>query len=388
MTETPAPDKPKGAIASGAAARVRQAAMTMQSLDPFGYWPALRSRVRGLGGKEKGDDRNYVFHTSYVPLPPGPAVAEVAFDTLAAETGMISVRVFQHLASGVPAVTEHGKITALLPSIAKTGRAIKLPFEVLPGAQYAVTGYVFGECAARARSLAVTIGPRAGEAADPARARSVFGRLRARRAASLTAPDAASLARPVSQGFSEDQTYEPDFARLTAGLPAGIPPAARWETAYIVRVLEQYGRLEPGARGLALSMADDPAAARVAAAGCDLTAIVLGPGETIADACARALPGDLARGFDFIWTRSDVFGAGGSPRALGLIEELIERLRPGGLGIHLVTTGGEMDGNALNRIGIGVAALGHVVGQLRPATAAAPVPFGFVVRRSTDDIIM
>ncbi len=365
--------------------------MTMQSLDPFGYWPALRSRIRGLGGKEKGDDSNYVFHTSYVPMTPGPSVAEVSFDGLKAETGMISVRVFQHLATNVPAVTEHGKTTALLPSIGETERVIKVPFEARGDAQYAVTGYVFGECEARAKALNISIGPRATEAEDPLRARSMFGRLRARRVASLAADSPPSLAWPVSQGFSEDQTYEPAYAQLTADLPGDTPPPVRWETAYIIRVLEQYGRLEPGARGLAFAMSSDPAARHVQAAGCDLTSIVLTPGETIAEACARTFATeDAGRGFDFIWTRSDVFGAGGSTRALGLIEELLERMRPGGLGIHLVTTGGDMDRNALNRIGVGIAAGGHVVAQLRPIDTAAygAIPFGFVLRKSTDDIVM
>ena len=366
--------------------------MTMQSLDPFGYWPSQRSRIRGVGGPEKAEDRNYVFHSSYVPVPPGPAVAEIGFADLEAETGMISLRVFQHLATNVPAVTEHGKTTALLPSIAKTDRVVRVPFEALPDAQYAVTGYVFGECEARAKAIDIMIGPRATEAEDPLRARSLFGRLRARRVASLASSSSPSLAWPVSQGFSEDQTYEPDYARLTADLPAGTTPHARWETAYIVRVLEQYGRTEPGARGIGFAMASDPAARLIVAAGCAVTSVVLSPGETIADACTRALPGpDAGRGFDFVWTRSEVFGAGGSERVLGLIEELLERLRPGGLGIHLVRTGGELDANALNRIGIGVAAMGHIVAQLRPAEvrdAPGPIPFGFVVRKSTDAIVM
>lgn len=359
-------------------------------LDPFGYWPAQRSRVRPLGGGEKPDDPNYVFHTSYVALPPGPAAAEISFDALTAETGMISVRIFQHLASGNPAVTEQGKTTALLPSLAKSGRPIKVPFQALPEATYAVTGYVFGECEARAKALTIAVGPRATDADDPMRARSLFGRLKARHVAGLSGSEAPSLSWPVSQGFTIAQTREADYARLTDDLPGAVPAMLRWETAYIIRVLEQYGRIAPGARGLALSMASDPSATFVARAGCDVRSVVLLSDEPVADGCARVLTNsDEARGFDFLWTRSDVFGAGGSARALGMIEELLDRLRPGGLAIMLVITGGEMDRHALGRIVLGVAALGHIGAQLRHSPEnTGPAPFGIVVRKSTDEIMM
>ncbi len=363
--------------------------MISETLDPFGYWPAVRSRIRKLGGPDKADDPNYVFHTSYARVTPGPAVAEVAFADLIAESGMIAVRIFQHLPSGTPAVTEAAKITALLPSIAKTERSIKLPFEALPDATYAVTGYVFGECVAQASAIDITIGARPTEADDPLHARSLFGRLKARHSAGLTALDEPSLTWPVSQGFTREQLREADFSRLAGDITPSAPAEAQWETAYILRVLEQYGRLEPGARGLALSMASDPAAAMAAQAGCDVRSVVFIPGETIADACARAMSNpEEGRGFDFIWSRSDVFGAGGSTRAIGLIEELIERMRPGGLGIHIVRTGGEMDRHALGRIALGLAALGHIVAQLRfSATAESGQPFGIVIRKSTDNII-
>jgi hypothetical protein len=363
--------------------------MTGQTLDPFGYWPAKRSRIRPLGGPDKSDDADYVFHTSYVALPPGAAVAEISFDELTAETGMIAIRIFQHLASGNPAVTEQGKMTALLPSVAKTQRSIKVAFEALPGATYAVTGYVFAECDARAKALNVAIRPRHTEADDPLRARSMFGRLKARFASGLSAADAPTLQWPVSQGYTVAQTREADFARLTSDLPVALPAAERWEAAYIVRVLEQYGRLEPGARGLALAAASDPAAPYVTRSGCDLGSVILARADTIAGACARHLPNaEEARGFDFVWSRSGVFGEVGSTRTVGLIEELLDRLRPGGLGIHMVTTGGDIDRHALNRIALGVAALGHVVAQLRyPAADAGPAPFGIVFRKTTEEIM-
>ncbi len=363
--------------------------MTVQTLDPFGYWPAQRSRIRPLGGPDKADDGNYVFHTSYVAQPPGPAMAEVSFADLEAEAGMIAVRIFQHLPGARPEVTEQGKLTALLPSLAKTKRSMKLAFEAVPGARYAVMGYVFGECDAHATAIDVTLGPRSTEMDDPSHARSLFGRMRARRVAGLSGNGAPSLAWPVSQGFTPDQTREAHFARLTAGLPPDLPVMQRWETAYIVRVLEHYGRMEAGARGMGLARSADPAASAVAAAGCDVQSIIVEKDESVAGACARHFNAmGTGRGFDFIWSRSAVLDDADSTRALGMIEELLERLRPGGLGVHLFTTSHRVDRNALNRVVLGIAALGHIAAQLRHAEKEdEAVPFGIIVRRSTDDVI-
>ena len=363
--------------------------MTAQTLDPFGYWPAQRSRIRSLGGREKSDDPNYVFHTSYVSVPAGPAIAEISFDDLVADTGMIAVRIFQHLAEGKPAVTERGKVTALLPSLARAPRTIKLPFDAVMGATYAITGYVFGDCDAHARSITVSVAARQGDQDDPSRARSRFGRLKARRASAMISSDSPQLAWPVSQGFTPDQTREPDFHRLTAVLPDGGSVIERWDSVYVLRVLEQYGRLEAGARGLALSAGSDSVAAVARDAGCTIEAVTVGPETTIASACAAHFKApEEGVGFDFIYARSTVFGLGGSAQALATIEDMLARLRPGGLALLIVNTGPHLDRHGLNRIALGVAALGHIAAQLRHDEAGGgSIPFGLVVRSSTESVI-
>lgn len=359
--------------------------MTAQTLDPFGYWPAQPSRIRPLGGKEKSDDPSYVFHTSYVAAAPGPSVAEIDIAGLTADVGMLAVRIFQHLPDGKPPVTERGKLTVLLPSLAKSPRRIRLPFEALPDALYAVTGYVYGECSATADRIAITIASRAGEDEDPARKRSLFGRLKARRASAMISSTEPQLAWPVSQGFTADQTDEPDFKRLDSQLAPHGSAVDRWESVYIVRVLEEYGRLEPEARGLAVSAQPDPVAAFATAAGCAVRSIALPAGESLDIACAAQAPGGEGIGFDFAYTRSDAFGAGGAARALKLIEDLLARLRPGGLAIIMAHTGPALDRHGLNRIALEIAAQGHFTAQLRHGVT--PCPFGLVVRTATENII-
>lgn len=363
--------------------------MTAQTLDPFGYWPAQRSRIRSLGGDEKGEDPSYVFHTIYVSVPAGPSVAEISFHELVAETGMIAIRVFQHLPEGNPAVTEQGKLTALLPALAKAPRSINLPFEALPGALYAVTGYVYGECEATAHGLAVSISSRQAERDDPARARSLFGRLKARRASAMVSSNAPQLAWPVSQGFTPDQTAEADFHRLNAQLGQNGSLTDRWESAYILRVLEHYGRLEPGARGLALSAVPEPVAALAIAAGCNVVSLFTPAGSAVDAICSAhfTIPHEGV-GFDFIYARSNMFEPGNSARALKMIDDMLARLRPGGLALLLARTGPNLDRHGLSRIVLEVAAQGHFAAQLRHGDASdAAVPFGIIVRASTEHVV-
>jgi hypothetical protein len=362
--------------------------MTAHTLDPFGYWPAQRSRIRSLGGGEKSTDPSYVFHTSYVPVLAGPSVAAISFHDLVAESGMIAIRVFQHLPEGKPAITEQAKLTALLPSLAKAPRSVKLPFEALPGALYAVTGYVYGDCEAAAGGIEISIASRQAERDDPARTRSLFGRLKARRANGMIGSNSPQLAWPVSQGFTLDQTREADFHRLSALVGQDGSLVDQWESAYILRVLEQYGRLEPGARGLALSTKPEPVAAAATRAGCDIRSVLLPVGATIDAICSEHFTPPEGIGFDLIYARSSVFGAGDSTRALKMVDDVLARLRPGGLAILLLNTGAHLDRHGLGRIALEIAAQGHFCAQLRHGEQQeGPAPFGMVILASTEDVV-
>ena len=361
--------------------------MVAQTLDPFGYWPNQRSRIRPLGGEERSDDPSYVFHTTYVEVSPGPSLAEISFVELAAETGMIAIRVSQHLPGDKAPVTERAKLTALLPSLAKSPRPLRLLFDAVPGAHYAVTGYVYGDCDAKARSLHVAISDRQAVLEDPERSRSLFGRLRARRASAMVSSTAPQLAWPVSQGYTAEQLQEPALQRLAARL-SKEDPIDLWESVYILRVLEQYGRLEPNARGLAISAEIDSVAAIAREEGCDVIAIVGAPGTAVGEICEVNLSAENSAGFDFIYVRSGVFGVRNQVGALKMMADMLERLRPGGLALLLTRTGPQLDAHALNRIALELAAQGHFVAQLRHTEAQqSPMPFGIVVRTSTENVI-
>jgi hypothetical protein len=370
--------------------------VTQKSLDPFGYWPTFRSRIVGLGGADDPTDLSYIFHSPYTPVEPGPAVANVAFEGLAAAAGLIEVSVFQRHAEHTPQVTESGKVGALLSTVARTNRPIRVAFEAIPGAEYAVIGLAFGECRARARSVTLEIGARS-QNDDLTRQRSQFGRLKARHATALASTERPSLRAPVSQGFSQAQTREEDFARWATRFAVDRPLISRWEAIYILRTLEIYGRLEPGARGLGFTRDVDHVGAVAESLGCSIVGVTLSPGEEIAAAIDRTLSDRAdAAGFDFLWTRGGVLEGLGPVRAESTVTDLLDRLRPGGLAIYIFAAGNDtrddvFDSNALNRLALGLVADGHIVAQLRHdhkddrSSSRDPiVPFGIVVRRTTE----
>ncbi|UVO48984.1 hypothetical protein M0208_00005 [Sphingomonas sp. SUN019] len=371
--------------------------MTMKSLDPFGYWPTFRSRITGLGGEDEPSDLSYILHSSYTAVEPGPAIATVAFEGLAASAGLIEVSVFQLHAEHTPQVTQAGKAGALLSTLARTNRPVRIAFEAIPGAEYAVIGQSFGDCRARAHGVTIGIGPRSATD-DLARHRSQFGRLKARLSTALASTERPSLRAPVSQGFSHAQLTEGDFTHWATWLPADDTPESRWEAAYILRTLEAYGRLEKGARGLGFARDADPVAAIAETVGCTTMNVTLRPDEEISAAIDRTIadrPDGV--GFDFLWTRGGVMEGLGPVRAETTVGDLLDRLRPGGLAIHIFAAGNDIrddvfDSNALNRLALGLVADGHIVAQLRhdhhddgPRTRLDPiVPFGIVVRRATE----
>ena len=367
----------------------------LSPIDPFGFWPAQRSAIAGLGGKEKPTDRSYVFHSPYVSVEPGRITVEVEFAGLEARSGMLLIRIYQNL-SGT--VTERTRTTTLLPPLAVSTRPIRLPFLADAGADYAVLGHIIGDTDARATAVQVRIGRSLTDAIDPEQHRSQFGRNQARLQTRLSSDGTPSLAYPVSQGFTPCQLQGETFAKWDTQLSGDAPDVARWEAAYILQALEVYGRLTTGARGLGFGAPNDPVAAIAMRSGCVVTAAPLSPGETMEHALDRLSNDETAFGFDFLWSRSGALDGLRSAQILERIDSAFEHLKPGGLAILLLAVTPDqpsgatigLDANAIQRVAIGMIASGHIVAQLRimpligPSGAAQP--FGLIVRKSTDQV--
>jgi len=362
--------------------------MTSPAIDPFGYWPAKRSSIAGLGGTEPADDQGYVFHSSYLPVAVGRTAVEIEFEELDAKSGLFSLRVFELRNGGI---TEAAQTTVLLPPLSLTPRPVRLPFQSREGAQYAFVGYVIGDCEASASAVRLTVAPSGGDEADPEQGRSQFGRKQARRATRISTDGAPTLAYPVSQGFTERQLEEPDFAYWGSKLDAGQTPEQRWEAAYILRVLDVYGRLLPGAKGGAIATADDRVAPLVEQAGCAVTTAIVTDGQMLSSHLITMTTDWSNAAFDFIWAHSAALDGGGPDKLMELVDQILHWLKPGGLGIILRRwersgEDGGLDTNAIQKLALALVAAGHIVGQLRFAAeseAHADAPFGLIVRAAT-----
>ena len=138
-----------------------------------------------------------------------------------------------------------------------------------------------------------------------------------------------------------------------------------------IRWTDSHCHLEPGAEGR-------EAAAAAVAAGVERMVNV---GTDLASSLAAA---DLARTTPGVWATAGVHPHDASGGAEG-IEDLLARLRPGGLAIVMANTGPQLDRHGLNRVALEIAAQGHFTAQLRHGET--PGPFGLVVRAATENII-
>lgn len=376
-------------------------------LDPFGYWPDLRSNVEGLGGTVDPPDRNYVFHSSYTSLGAGSHIAEIEFAGLEATSGNLEVNVFRLQPTANPPVTQVATTMALLPAISAAPRAVRVAFDADGDAQFAVVGYVHGDSEGRADALSMRLIPRHDPGSDPAGGRSLFGRWRARQTSRIASRDRPTLAYPVSQGFTREQAREVDRAPWSNRIDPTAPDEERWEAAYILRALETYGRLESGARGLGVSSNVDRLGEIASEQGCVVLEAVPGEGEALTAALDRSLLAAGAPALDFVWLRSDVMPTPDPRRFLETARMLIGLLRPGGLAVLLLEASFDAgsasgpDREAIKRIVLEIVSAGNFVAQLRhdadPPNARGSVsrgqsvrtsrPFGLIVRRSVEPIV-
>lgn len=373
------------------------------ALDPFAFHGHPASAIIGLGGERPLPDPSYAFHTPYVPVARGHAHFIVRFTDLKARRGSLVLRV--HMLPGEPGATARMVTSQRLQLnwLAHHGGETRLRFEAFRGATYAIMGLVPDQTDASADALSVTL-DRPADARETAATggataaqATAFGDTAMRPASMLLALDPPTFASPVSQPCTADQLREPAF-RARVGrrrVPAG-EQAGTWTSAYVVQVLDRYGLLRPGARGLALGEPGAWVRDAIAAAGATCRVVALGAGE--GDCIDPAtLPGELFA-FDFLLTIRAVDGFANDAVARAFVESAMECLRPGGFAVHVVghvpeartTPGLWFDRNGLQRLALALISRGHEVARLRPAPTQrllsapgdAAFPFGLVARRA------
>jgi len=384
--------------------------------DPFAFWPARASRVAGLGGERDGqrtdDDPAYVFHSAYLALPAGTMRARLRFSGLKAETGVLAVGVNALLPDGSAERVRDWPVR--LGALSRGDGVAVIEFEARDDCTYAVLGNLYDDAAASAEGLTLVL-----ERVERSSAEEALARARAemperpvfRRATALLSDRPATLADPVSQTCTAAQFDEPAYARWLERLK--LPRhrhRKQWEFVYVLQVLERYGALVPGARGLGFGVGSEPLPALMAAMGCSVTATDLDAGDPraadwaatdqhggldalrrpeICDAATFAervafravdmgnVPGDLT-GYDFTWSTCALEHLGSIRAGAAFVERSLQCLRPGGLAVHTtelncssdadtVTDGGTVlfRRRDLDRLAVELVSHGHGVAQLK-----------------------
>ena len=395
------------------------------AIDPFSFMPGVASSVAGLGGAAPGHDPTYVFHTPYVHVARGPATFTIRFRNLVARRGGIVLRVnMLPLEPGAHARLVNSERIAFNRLIGQQGE-IAIAFEGYRGMTYAVLGLLTGDTDATADGLEVTL-DRPHDANEDyqhavAEARStIFGVDAAKPTARLISTDTATLADPVSQMCTAAQMDEPIYATWVERLRQERQRHRKqWEFVYILQVLNRYGMLQPGSRGIGFGCGVEPLPALMAAMGADVVATDLPPehqdsttwhasgqhGSAIdslrhPDICddatfdrsvsfravdMTAIPPDLVN-FDYTWSSCAYEHLGSIEAGLKFVEDSIACLRPGGLAVHtsefnLTSNDDTLETGAtvlfrrrdMERLALRLISRGHEVAQIKLDSGKQPL---------------
>jgi 2-polyprenyl-3-methyl-5-hydroxy-6-metoxy-1,4-benzoquinol methylase len=180
----------------------------------------------------------------------------------------------------------------------------------------------------------------------------------------------ALFSRPISQAATSAQMQEPEYAEWCHRLH-DRPNFHRkhWEYVYILKALDQAGKIGSGMKGLGFGVGKDPIVAYLAKHGCELLATDLDPANAFAQGWATTnqysaklydlnergictnrvlqkqvrlqnvnmneIPDELTRGeFDFVWSACAFEHLGTLELGLQFVLNSMKCLKPGGIAIH------------------------------------------------------
>jgi len=393
----------------------------VRTLDPFGFLVGQGSAIRPLGGEERSPDPRYVFHTPYVEFRPGRVTFTIRFEGLQASFGELRVDINAQIpGSGRDAIFVTSS-RLLLADRETVERGLTISIVSVAGATYAAFGFCADGTDARAEGLSITA-EQAGTADDALAEEplppSPFGTaVTLQTPARLIGDGSPSFRDPVSQPMTDAQLAEPEYRNWISRLKADSgEEQSRWRVAFIAQVLDRYGMLREGGRGIALGGEGVALAPIIAAAKCEALIASLPNPPAATDFAWRAIPcapldappgadGALPgiplsmleqaggqRGFDFCWS----IGLAGQAHAAGhrasFLDELMAVLRPNGYAIHMfelaLTDGAPKDSlprDAVERLAVTLISRGFSVAQLNfggIVTRTGSVPFGLIVRKN------
>jgi hypothetical protein len=375
-----------------------------RALDPFGFIPHLASRIIGLGGDDASSDATYAFHTPYVSCAAGPVTFFLRFSRLEATHGNLTLRI-NAISTAPGAVARTVKMTSrALAELADTG-VLQITIESKPNLTYAALGLIYGPSDASADELQILIdNPGSGDNYFEQNRNiqyTKFGHATAVDVSRLASNERATLADPVSQFCTSSQFNEPSYHRWLFAMKAKRQDDRRqWETIYSLSVLECYGMLQHGARGLGFASVSDPMVAVIASMGCTATVTdhpgagdtanglapvrypeicsdrVFDEGVSFVPSISKSIPGDL-RDFDFCWSTSAFERFDTLDDGMRFVVESLQCLKVHGIAVHTMTlnladdtaeikkTGARLQRSSLERLALELVSYGHQVAQLK-----------------------
>jgi hypothetical protein len=369
-------------------------------LDPFDFFPSRRSAIGGLGGDDGRSDPTYAFHTRYEPVTPGRITFSVRLHEFAATSGTMVLRVLA-MPADEHAIEPTTANTAQIPlrTIAERGGEVSIGVEAVGDTLYALLGLVVDETDAGATGITIALDHLDHRDTDVGGmtedSETLFGAPEVLPIGQLLTSAPPTLVLPVSQVRTPEQLDEPPYARWAKALHLRRGEDG-WARVYVLRVLETYGLLQRGARGLLLGAPDDAMAAAIAAKGSSLAVHdIAAPPE----GGPAAIPEEL-RGFDFLWSQGACDRMTSTADGLHLLEHSLACLNVGGVAVHVFrfVASAEADGEDvpgaivltrahLERLAFHLISGNHEVAQFSYAlsTGVTPRPtlFGLVVRKGS-----
>lgn len=344
------------------------------ALQPFSFWPGQPSALIHGDGSGAGTPPDivpgYAFHTDYIPSSGGRIRFKIRMAGLRARRGTLLIAINRLDSRGV--IADPKIKTVSLALLALRGGEIGISMRGGMGFSYAAMGTVSDDSDARADRIEIEV--TGGESSD-----ALNLRFETARREFLSAPGTgilapiivdrrATLAEPLSQMCTADQMSEPLYAQWCERI--GQAPSRhrkQWEFVFICRVLEYYGALREGARGLGFGVGIEPLSSTFAAAGCHIVATDLAADDDRAtawnntdqlganlrqiyhpqlcdeaaffervrfrEADMNAIPADLT-GFDFTWSSCAYEHLGSIQAGLDFFENSLACLKPGGIAVH------------------------------------------------------
>lgn len=307
-----------------------------QLLDPFAFFPGAKSRIAGLAEGGPCPDPTYVFHTLYVGAAHGPTSFTVRFEGLAASRGNLAVRVHGLAVKAGARAQLINSERISLEQLASQAGEITISFESIRGMTYAVVGLLADDTDARASALMVALdrpNMEREDAAEPCDSGpTAFGMAELQATPRLISLAEPTLAHPVSQRCTPGQLDEEIYSQWRRRLRVADGPSPKqWEQIFILQVLERYGFLREGSRGLGFTRANSPLLEVLAGYGA--TTATFHDRTTFAEGNIQEMPEDLMD-FDFVWSVATLDDLGSVNAGFRFIERAMMCLKPGGLAVH------------------------------------------------------